>query len=678
MVVDPGGIEMTSLTITAGTTRTARLDMNDAGVNDLTVEATAAISVSANAQAVRFTGATANGTIVNDGTIEDVASGGRAIRIESGVGASFTAAITNHAAGTIHGDDDALQVQSAVTSGTITLTNDGIISSAVGQAVDFAAVDGATVIIGNTGTIQADTNDGVRTGNGATVTNTGAIKGGAAPGFTASADGVDFRAFGGTLHNDGGTIEGDRHGVNAGDNGVAGEITVTNALGATIIGHNGSGVGSDGTGSVTNYGTITGAFSNSPGSDENSAGAGDTPDGQPDGDGDGVDFDFAVTVENYGTIQGTGAGGHGSDGLANTSEGIAAGGGAITNHSGAAISGVGIGILVDDSSQGNAPALTTIVNDGTITGSTLFGIKLVSAFADTVENNGTISGGNGTAILFGEGDNTLTVGSASIIIGISDGGLGHNTLEYQDWLTGVQASLARGVATGTGGIANFQDLVGSDGADYLVGSAAANSLSGGDGNDRLVGGLGDTLDGGAGQDTLTVDGAAVMIDGGAGTDTLIVDGTVALGAGLTGIERVVVSNGAHADFSAVTDGLVIASRSIGGGGSEIVGTAGDDRISARLGDDILHGGAGDDLLIGGGGSDSFNFDAAGFGRDTIARFTDGVDHIALDGALASGFDSLDIIDQHSRTVVDFGNGDLIILRGVAANTVDASDFLFVS
>jgi len=70
-----------------------------------------------------------------------------------------------------------------------------------------------------------------------------------------------------------------------------------------------------------------------------------------------------ATIENFGTIQGTGAGGHGSDGLANTSEGIAAGGGSITNHSGATISGLGLGILIDDSSQGNAPFLTTIVNE---------------------------------------------------------------------------------------------------------------------------------------------------------------------------------------------------------------------------------------------------------------------------------------------------------------------------
>ena len=161
---------------------------------------------------------------------------------------------------------------------------------------------------------------------------------------------------------------------------------------------------------MTNYGTITGAFSNSAGSDVNGPRA-RRPDGINDGDGDGVDIDGHATIDNYGLIQGTGAGGHGSDGLPNTSEGIAAGGGSITNHAGATISGLGLGILIDDSSQGSAPFQTAIVNNGTISGINSVGIRIVSTFADTIVNNGTISGGGGVAILFGDGDNTLSIGA---------------------------------------------------------------------------------------------------------------------------------------------------------------------------------------------------------------------------------------------------------------------------
>ncbi|RJF87106.1 calcium-binding protein [Oleomonas cavernae] len=653
--------------------------MNTAGVNDLTVEATAAISVSANAQAVRFTAATTDGVITNSGTIEDTAGAGRAIRIETGVGSSFTATFTNNAGGIIQSDDDAIQVQSAITSGTIGIENAGLIKSTVGQAIDFGAVNGATVTLTNTGAIQSGANDAIRTGANAEVVNSGTINGGTTAGFTASTDGVDFRAFSGSLHNlTGGDISADRHGVNAGDNDVAGTIIVINEAGAAITGRNGSGVGSDGGGGVTNYGTITGSFSNDIASDVNSAGAGGTPDGQADGDGDGVDFDFQATIINYGTIQGTGAGGHGSDGLANTSEGIAAGGGSITNHAGATISGAGIGILVDDSSQGNATFQTTIVNDGTIEGTALFGIKLVSALADTIENNGTITSGNGTAILFGSGDNTLTLGSGSSIDGQSDGGLGTNTLAYSGWTTRVIVNLASGYASGADGVANFQNVTGSGGADLLLGDAGANVLSGGGGNDRLYGDLGDTLNGDTGTDTITLYDAPADVDGGDGSDTLIVDGTITFAAGsIANVERIVVEDGALADFTLLADGLTLAARSSAGGGVEIIGTAGADRISARLGNDTLQGGAGDDLLIGGSGDDTFAYARAGFGKDTVTRFADGLDKVEISTTLAADFGALTIVDQGSRTVIDFGGGDMIVLRGVHATDVDASDFLFV-
>ncbi len=670
---------MTSLTIAASTTRTTRLDMSDSAVDNLTVEATGAISVSANAQSIRFNGATTAGVIDNSGTIENTASGGRAIRVESGVGTSFTAEITNRSGGVIQAGDDALQIQSSITSGSITLTNGGTITSGTGQAVDFASAEGVTVVIDNTGTIQSGANDAIRTGSGAAVTNSGTINGGTNAGFTASTDGVDFRAFGGSLTNKtGGDISADRHGVNAGDDGVAGFITVINEVGASITGRNGSGVGSDGSGSVTNYGTITGAFSNDPASDQNSDGAGGVTDGTPDGDGDGVDFDFEATIINYGRIEGTGAGGHGSDGLANTSEGIAIGGGSVTNHTGATIIGAGLGILVDDSSRGNAPFLTTIVNDGTIEGTDLEAIKLVSTFADTITNNGTITGGNGTAILFGAGDNILTLGENSSITGLSDGGLGTNSLVYDGWTSGVTVSLVRGYASGADGIANFQNVTGTAHADTLIGDGDINTLSGGDGKDRIIGGAGDSLLGGAGTDVFTVDGIVALVDGGTDNDTLIVDANIAFGAGsVTGIERAVVSNGVSADFSQLTDGMTIASRSIAGGEATIIGTAGADRISARLGDDVLKGGAGDDLLIGGGGDDTFVFDGAGFGRDTITRFDNGHDVIEISTSLAADFDALAITAQGARTVIDFGGGDLIILRGVATADLDASDFLFV-
>lgn len=655
---------MTSLTILAGTTRTTRLDMNSAGVNDLTVEATGAISVSANAQAVRFNGPTTDGVIGNGGLIEDTAAGGRAIRIETGAGADVTIAITNHAGATVQSDDDAIQVQSAVTAGALTLDNAGLVASTVGQAVDFAAVAGATVTIGNSGTIRSGANDAIRTGSDAVVTNSGIIDGGSAAGYLGKNDGVDFRAVGGSVHNlAGGDISGDRHGINAGDNDVAGTISVINDAGAAITGRNGSGVGSDGGGSVTNYGTITGAFSNDLASDENSAGAGDTPDGQADGDGDGVDFDLAATIVNYGTIQGTGAGGHGSDGLANSSEGIATGGGSITNHTGATIAGLGNGILVDDSSQGNASAETTIVNDGTITGTTLFGIKIVSAQADTVENNGTIGGGNGTAILFGGGDNRLVLGTASVITGLSDGGLGTNSLEYKDWAAGVAVNLRTGSASGTGGIVRFQNVVGSDGADNLTGNSGANRFDGGAGNDLYA--LQDGTD--------TVTEAA-----GGGFDTVRTTASWTLAAGQE-VERLVARG--HGAVDLTGNGLANAlygndaanSLSGGGGQDRLDGRAGDDTLSSDAGADVLDGGTGADAMSGGGGGDIYYVDDT---ADTITEAADGgfdTVRATADWTIGAGQEVERVVARGGAALDLTGNGLANQLYGNGAENVLTGD-----
>lgn len=343
--------------------------------------------------------------------------------------------------------------------------------------------------------------------------------------------------------------------------------------------------------------------------------------------------------------------------------------GTVTNKSGGSIIGdqhavIGGDIDVINRAGGSLAgrAASAIVTDGDVT------------------NNGTISGGNGTAIEFGSGDNTLTLGKTSSITGISEGGDGIDTLVYTGFTSGdgVRVSLASGSATGTGGVSHFENVTGSDRADYLVGDDQVNTLIGGRGADRLHGGTGDTLLGGSSNDIIEIDGAAALIDGGNNADTLVVTADTTLAAGsVHNIERVVVNSGVSADFSALTEGYTINSRSADGAVTTIIGTAGDDRITARLGDDVLSGGKGNDKLIGGDGENTFVFSEAGFGRDTITGFADGHDKIEISSALAADFASLDIIAQGDRTVIDFGNGDLILLSGFDATGLDASDFIFV-
>ncbi|MDN7355734.1 Hint domain-containing protein [Acetobacter senegalensis] len=342
-------------------------------------------------------------TIRNNGAL--YSSGKRGIDT-SGVAASGTS-VNIENTGTISGSDDGIRIDDTLADGTLALDNSGTIESTNdGQAVDFNSVTSAssiTITNESTGIIQSTDADALRPGANATVYNAGIITAGGANGATKN-DGIDFQDYSGTVDNSG-TISGARHGITS-----SADVTVLNEADATITGRDGSGVGSDGNGTVTNYGTITGAYDDS-----------------GTGDGDGVDIDGYATITNYGTIQGTGAGGNGSDGYANTSEGVSIGGGSIINESGALISGAANGILVDNSSQGDAPYATTITNYGTIQGQNGYGIHITDTFGDTITNAGTISGTT-DALLLGDGNDTLNILTGSVISGTVDGGAGSDTV----------------------------------------------------------------------------------------------------------------------------------------------------------------------------------------------------------------------------------------------------------
>lgn len=498
---------MTRTVIAANETRLQRLDM----LGDDLLRVDGAIAVSDEDESVRFTGPTLGARIVNDGSIENLAEDGRAIRFEEETGETIRAEIVNR--GLIHSVNDAIQIDNGdLASGTIRIRNDvgGEIRADEGQAIDFGdAVDDFVGRIDNKGLIASGENDGVKLGGVGKLNNSGVIAGGDARGYSDGADGVSFEdeATGSVVNS--GTISGDRHGVDAGEDS---DIRVVNQVGGVITGRNGSGVGSDGSATVINYGTITGAFSDSEGSDTHGTDVGEDdgggPDGFNDGDGDGVDIDFEAHIFNYGLIRGTGAGGTGSDGLPNTAEGVAAGGGEIHNFEGARIFGADVGILIDDSSQGGAQFATTIANEGAITGGESYAIRIVGDQDDTVENGGRIVGGDGVAIDFGGGDDRLAVLSGSKITGLTLGGDGLDTLDYSRLSAGATVDLDSGTATRTGGVEGFESVIGSRFADSLAGDDGANRLEGGRGADLLEGrGGDDTLVGGAGDDAFRLSGA---------------------------------------------------------------------------------------------------------------------------------------------------------------------------
>jgi outer membrane autotransporter protein len=339
--------------------------------------------------------------ITNSGLIDATESVSRAINLNTGnLNNLVSLQIFNHATGIIQSIDDTIRVtgsNATTTSGIFTIDNAGIIQSIGtgglgGQAIDFNDLNSPNAAINiinrATGVISAEDADAIRPGLGATVTNYGRITTNGifetATDRPAGNDAIDLQSKSAAVINKtGGVIDGFRHGVTA---GTGANVTVTNEAGATIIGRNGSGVGSDGTGTVVNYGLIRG---------DNNGGSGRNV------DGDGVDIDLAATILNYGTIRGTGASGFDANGRANNSEGVSIGGGTIDNYG--LISGAGRGIIVNnDSNPDNSRsgvAATTVTNyaSGTIVGLNGYAIRLenktgTSADNDTIVNYGTIIG----------------------------------------------------------------------------------------------------------------------------------------------------------------------------------------------------------------------------------------------------------------------------------------------
>lgn len=174
-----------------------------------------------------------------------------------------------------------------------------------------------------------------------------------------------------------------------------------------------------------------------------------------------------------------------------------------------------------------------------------------------------------------------------------------------------------------------------------------NILRGRGGDDQLTGGLGDDrIYGGAGEDTLTDTSGSNRLNGGRGDDT--------------------VTLGDYSDHSVAKGGR---------GDDLLISGYGSDRLKGGAGDDTLIGGHGDDRLKGGLGDDQFIFNANDRGHDRINDFTDGEDLMIFHEL--NGFNDLTIQQKGANTLISWGTGSDILLKNVAADTLDASDFLFV-
>src|SRR5205807_1701035 len=223
------------------------------------------------------------------------------------------------------------------------------------------------------------------------------------------------------------------------------------------------------------------------------------------GDGDGIDVDGVLNLTNNGSVLAHDANGNGTDGFPNGPDGVAAGGGTITNARFAEIrAGVtggnakfSQGILMDNSSRGNEIASTTLTNDGSISSDQGPAIIFIGdatkgpVFPNSITNDthGLISGAEtlpgadhvaGAVIQTGDGNDTIiNRGSAT--------GTGLTTIQTGGTLGG--SGIVGAVTLQSGG-----NITPNDGITEILHTGAVTFVSGANFKVQLNGTAGNKYD----------------------------------------------------------------------------------------------------------------------------------------------------------------------------------------
>ena len=281
-----------------------------------------------------------------------------------------------------------------------------------------------------------------------------------------------------------------------------------------------------------------------------------------------------------------------------------------------------------------------------------------------------------TGVVFGKSSGA-PVSASDILAGI--GGFAIRMEQYHSF----SAVAAAGDVTGDG----VQDL--------LVGTTYNDSNRGTtyviDGHDAVHVRGDDWLEGSDGDDTLMSSGGNDTMDGGAGIDTSdysAATGAVLanLGVGMTtqdgqGWSDTLISienlkGSGHADKLI---GSALANALYGqDGADELWGGAGADLLDGGAGNDLLGGGPDADTLTGGAGADRFVL-LAGMESETITDFAPGQDRIDVAGfgAVVADWVSLRarISYASGNATIDFGAGDRLTVKSVAAGSLTEADFV---
>lgn len=341
---------------------------------------------------------------------------------------------------------------------------------------------------------------------------------------------------------------------------------------------------------------------------------------------------------------------------------------------------------------GAARRAVTIVNAGELRGGVTLGDHddvydgRSSSYGTSVSGglgNDLLLGGSGDDLLLGDAGNDRLFGGSgadSLTGGLGDdlyevdhvadavfekaGGGSDQVFAYVDF------TLSGQIETLNMSFGNQRHGGGDSSDNLIIGNGAANMLAGFGGNDRIEGGAGnDVVLGGTGAD--------IMI-GGDGNDIYEVDnvGDAAFEAAGGGTADNVY---AYVDFAlgANVENLVMAY------GNQRFGTgnAGDNIIVGNASGNVIEGGAGYDTLTGGGGSDFFII-KPGFGVDVVTDFAAGAgsqDALLFSSTLFTSFAGVmaNAAQVGADVWIGDGNGNTVVLTGVAMSSLHQDDFGFV-
>lgn len=214
-------------------------------------------------------------------------------------------------------------------------------------------------------------------------------------------------------------------------------------------------------------------------------------------------------------------------------------------------------------------------------------------------------------------------------------------------------------------------LYGGRGADTIYGGEGINLLSGGLGADTIYGGSGNNeIYGGAGRDTIYAGAGENYIEAGRGADTVYGGEGDDIIYGGSGADTIYANNGENQIYGGLGADTIYA----GEGDDFISGGFGQDTIYAGNGNNEVYAGNGSDLIYTGSGSDIID---GGNGADTIYAGA-GNDTVIFDSQdslvdAGDGFDAL-IIDDSAVSIDSsvFSNFEAVITQKDQVNTINSN------